>query len=95
MELGSIPRQEIPLGSGITISTIIVPNYSLAMNTLRKNGGYDDCAWSCYPNISELDIGSGLNELIKILLLINRWKCPGKSSLIHLFKLTLLISPTY
>jgi hypothetical protein len=49
-------------------------------------GGYDDCAWSRYPNISELDIGSGLNESIKILLLMNRWKCHRKSSLIHLFK---------
>jgi hypothetical protein len=47
-------------------------------------GGYDDCAWSRYPNISELDIGSGLNESIKILLLINRWKCHRKWSLIHL-----------
>src|SRR6476619_5027819 len=49
-------------------------------------GGYDDCAWSRYPNISELDIGSGLNESIKILLLINGWKCHRKWSLIHLFK---------
>src|SRR5205823_10891859 len=47
---------------------------------------YDNCAWSRYPNISELDIGSGLNESIKILLLINRWKCHRKWSLIHLFK---------